>query len=187
MKDNITLHELSAIGFNNYSLSSNGILYYNIPSPKEIKKDKRNRFSIINNNGLKVRITLKTLYRLSFNKEFCFDSIKNIDNEQWKEILNTKGRYFISSYGRVKSLCGYSAIILKPSIKENGYLQVKINGKNRTIHKLVADAFCDNNFIDLKVQVHHKDTIRINNNFENLEILPIKEHCKRHAKGKQKQ
>ena len=81
MKDNITLHELSAIGFNNYSLSSNGILYYNIPSPKVIKKDKRNRFTIKNNNGLKVRITLKTLYRLSFNKEFCVDSIKNIDNE----------------------------------------------------------------------------------------------------------
>lgn len=81
MNDNITLQELSSIGFSNYSLTNNGILYYNFPSPKEINKDKNNRFMLINDKGEKKRISLKKLYRILFQKEYCRDDIINLYNE----------------------------------------------------------------------------------------------------------
>ena len=50
-----------------------------------------------------------------------------VKKEEWKEIPNTGGRYFVSNCGRIKSYCGYTAIILKPYKHRNGYLEVKIN------------------------------------------------------------
>ena len=184
MHNNITFKELSSIGFSNYSLTIDGTLYYNFPSPIVIKQDKSNRFTMTSDAGERKRISLKRLYRLSFQKEYCIDSIINLCNEQWKEIPNANGQYFISNCGRVKSYCGYNAIILLPYRKYNGYLEVKIHGKKMMIHQLVANAFCENLYTDQAVQVHHKDYNRENNNADNLEILSIKEHHKRHPKGK---
>jgi uncharacterized protein (UPF0248 family) len=62
-------------------------------------------------------------------------------------IPNTKGKYFISNCGRVKSYCGYNAIVLNTYQKQNGYLIVKINGRNISVHRLVAFAFCENKYI----------------------------------------
>lgn len=81
MNDNITLQKLSSIGFSNYSLTNSGILYYNSPSPKEINKDKNNRFMLVNDKGEKKRISLKKLYRILFQKEYCRDDIINLYNE----------------------------------------------------------------------------------------------------------
>lgn len=186
MQNNIILNNLSSIGFPNYSLSSAGTLYNNFSSPTEVRQYRNNVYIIKNSAGKRVKVSIKTLYRLSFNKEFCKDSIVNLYNEQWKEIPNTDGKYFISNCGRVKSYCGYNAIILTPYTKYNGYLEVKICGRKQMIHKLVADAFCQNNYADQKVQVHHIDSNRQNNNADNLEILSIKEHHQRHTKGKSK-
>lgn len=63
------------------------------------------------------RITLKKLYRKVYNKEFCIDEIENLSGEEWKPIENTDNKYFISNYGRVKSYCGYNAIVLKPYLQ----------------------------------------------------------------------
>jgi hypothetical protein len=49
-------------------------------------------------------------------------------------IENTKEKYFVSNYGRVKSKCGIAAKILKPYLQKSGYLEVKIQGKNNKIH-----------------------------------------------------
>lgn len=184
MNEQKILQNLSTIGYSKYSLSSDGTLYYNFPSPIVIKKDKSNRFTMTNDAGIKKRVSLKKLYRLSFNKEYCIDNIITIKNEQWKEIPKADGKYYVSNCGRVKSYCGYNAIILLPYRKYNGYLEVKINGKKMMIHQLVATAFCENLYTDQAVQIHHKDSNRQNNNADNLEILSIKEHHKRHPKGK---
>ena len=40
------------------------------------------------------------------------DDLQNYPKEEWKEIQNTDGKYYVSNCGRVKSLCGYSAIVL---------------------------------------------------------------------------
>lgn len=49
--------------------------------------------------------------------EFCIDEIENLSGEEWKPIENTDNKYFISNYGRVKSYCGYNAIVLKPYLQ----------------------------------------------------------------------
>lgn len=109
--NNTTLN-LSAIGYSKYNLSIDGRLYKTAPAPKEIIKDNINRFYIISDDGKEKRITLKDIYRQAFNKEFCIDNITDLPKEEWKEIENTDGKYYISNCGRVKSLCGYAAKVL---------------------------------------------------------------------------
>lgn len=174
---------LSSFGFNNYSLSIKGELFKE-PARKEIKADKLNRLYLVDNSGREHRTTLKKLYKKVFNKEFCVDCIQNLSGEEWKEIENTKGKYFVSNYGRIKSYCGYKAIILKPYINEKGYLIVKINSKNIKIHQIVAFAFCENKYkgTETKIEIHHKNTNRQDNKAENLQIVSVKEHHKIHSK-----
>ena len=181
MENNITFKDLSSIGFSKYVLSTDGKLYKKA-APKEIKKDILNRLYMLSDSGAEHRISLKKLYRMAYNKEFSIDNIQNLQNEEWKPIENTNEKYFISNCGRVKTLCGYTAKILQPYEKEKGYLTVKINNKNVLIHRLVAFAFCENNYKNVKIEIHHKDGNRQNNRADNLEILSIAEHHKKHLK-----
>lgn len=90
------------------------------------------------------------------------DLIDPIENEIWKEINNTDGKYYISNYGRVISLCGKPKLL--KAYTRNGYEAVKINNKNFPIHRLVAEHFIDNNIVNNKeVLVHHKDHNKTNN------------------------
>jgi hypothetical protein len=41
-----------------------------------------------------------------------------LPGEEWKMIRGTKGKYFISNRGRVKSYADYNAKILKPYTKK---------------------------------------------------------------------
>ena len=185
MLNNIT-KSLSCIGCSNYELTIDGKLYKNFPSRILVKKDEMNRYFIIDDCGKSVRYTQKYLYRKLFNTEFCIDNTITLQGEEWKQIENTNGRYYISNCGRVKSLCGYTAKILQPYKNTNGYLTVKIQDKNKMIHQLVALYFCENKFEDQKIQIHHIDTNRQNNYYKNLQILSIAEHKKIHSK-KEKQ
>lgn len=171
---------LSNIGFSKYILTVDGRLFRTTPKARELKKDQHNRFYLISDCGKPQRISLKDLYRQVYNKEYCIDNTTDLINEEWQEIQGTNGKYYISNYGRVKSLCKYNAIILQPYKKHNGYLIVKINGKNTMIHRLVAFAFCQNNFTGQKVEIHHKDSNRSNNKADNLMILSVAEHHKLH-------
>lgn len=182
MENNII--NLSSIGFDNYYLTESGRLYKAAPTEKEIKADKLNRFYLIDNCGNEKRITKRKLYNQVFNKQLCIDEIETLQGEEWKEIENTQGKYFVSNLGRVKSYCGNKAIILKPYKKYNGYVEVKINNKNVMVHKLVAFAFCENRYknTDIKAETHHKNKNRADNRAENLVILSIAEHHKEHNK-----
>lgn len=169
-------------GFDNYYISENGKITKGSPNGKEIKTDSLHRVYLTDRKGNTKRATLKKLYKQNFEKEFCIDTIENLTGELWKEIPNTSGKYFVSNQGRIKSYCGYSAIILKAEETEKGYLSVKVNSKNERVHRLVAFAFCQydktKKFEDL--QVHHIDQNKKNNRAENLLILSPKEHNKIH-------
>ena len=189
MNNNITKN-LSFIGYSNYYITESGKVYKLKPKEKELKIDKLNRFYMINDNGKENRISLKTIYRQAFNKEYCIDNIEDLPGEVWKPIENTDNKYYISNCGRVKSYCSYYAkILLFFTSQKNNYYQVKIDNKNKKVHRLVAFAFCDNKYQSNKdLQIHHKDNNKHNNNANNLEILTIEEHKKRHyKKGKEKQ
>lgn len=97
--------------------------------------------------------------------------------ELWKEIAGTDGCYYVSTMGRVYSASRRvqfgrrerytEPTLLAPRPKKNGYLQVQIFGKNRHIHRLVADAFIPNP-LNLPI-INHKDENKANNCVENLE------------------
>lgn len=178
---------LSIKGFENYYLTPDGRLFKTAPTEQEIKKNSRNKFVLISENGNKKVISLKRLYRKVFEKEFCIDNIEDLKDEEWKPIADTKGKYFISNCGRIKSYCGYNAILLKPYFNSNGYLQVKINYKNVKIHQIVAFSFCQNDFKGMKTEVHHINKNRIDNKADNLIILSVEEHHKIHNKKDKKE
>lgn len=102
--------------------------------------------------------------------------------EYWRPVVGYEGLYEGSNLGRVKSLdrwvkCPngtvrfYKGKILKPRTNGRGYLQVTLskNGKikNFLVHRLVAEAFLQNN--DNLPCVNHKDENPQNNNVNNLE------------------
>ena len=132
-------------------------------------------------------INIKPLYRLCFNKNFCIDKIQDLPGEEWKEIRNTDGMYYISNCGRVKSLKGYNAIILKPKKSVQKYERVDITIKGiqqtRTIHSLVAEHFLDRpetmNFI-----IHHINEDTKDNNVKNLVYMDRADHTILHNKKK---
>ena len=113
----------------------------------------------------------------------------NIEQEEWR-IIEQFPRYAVSSFGRVKSSIGKEEIILKPNVIQ-GYEYVKLyrkDGNNMSdlklarIHRLVAQAFCDN--FNTDKEVHHKDLNTRNNKKENLICLTQEEHIKLHKELK---
>jgi hypothetical protein len=112
-----------------------------------------------------------------------------IEHEEWRDVVGYEGIYMVSSNGIVKSLdhnvkmkdnrCRVQiGRILKLQISKKGYHQVCLrkNGisYNTGVHRLVANAFISNP--DSKDQVNHKNGIKLDNNFLNLEWVSNKEN-----------
>lgn len=105
------------------------------------------------------------------------------EDEVWREIdflpeAQTDGRYFISNYGSVISLCRNTPIILQPFLcgsPGSEYYYVSIGGKDYRLHRLVAQAFVSNP--EGKPLVHHKDHNKLNNHYSNLEWATYQENA----------
>lgn len=143
-----------------------------------IQPDTRGCVSLKNAENKWIRKSIKTIYREAYGKEFCYDNIPNLPNEEWEEIPNAQGKYFISTEGRIKSYCGLNAIIRKPEDNGKGYLRVDLFGKYKLIHLLMAETFLPK--LDYKVEIHHIDTNPYNNKLENLIQLTPAQHQKIH-------
>lgn len=117
-------------------------------------------------------------YFASMEEERIFD----MSHEEWRDVVGYDGYYKVSNYGRVKVLPhivnrGFCMVtcqekILKPRIKNNKYLFVRLsNGSKRTskekyVHRLVAQAFLPNP--EKKSEIDHIDGDKINNIVTNL-------------------
>ena len=113
--------------------------------------------------------------------------IKNIKNEEWKELKMPKGalrfRYAVSNLGRVASFDGkiQEGKVLKGTTI-GGYptLNIKPFGENKTyyIHKLVAEQFLKRSSSKQKYVIH-KDHDKLNNVAKNLKWA-VKEEMQQH-------
>ena len=165
-----------------YYLTEDGRVY-NTETKQYTKADKGNRFTLRTEEGGRKKVALKTLYNMVYNKPYCKDNIKPLEGEEWKEIDNTKGMYYVSNKGRIKSYKGYEAKLLKQTKTKNGYYRLDIvqDGErvSRLVHRLVASSFLPTPK-DIDMELHHKDCNKGNNESENLEWLTMAEHRKKH-------
>ena len=84
--------------------------------------------------------------------------------EEWREIVGSKGQYFVSNQGRVKNKKG---LIMKQRINNWGYPCVTLSGyiakHDAKVHRLVADAFLGGGG-----RVYHLNRNKQDNRVENL-------------------
>lgn len=127
-----------------------------------------------------IKINSLQTRKLSLLLSFVWN--ESLDNELWNEIADMDGRYFISSEGRVLSLCLDGYKLMQPFICGDGYCYVDLRKGGKDIkcrvHRLVAEAFIKNP--DNKPIVHHKDTDRKNNKAFNLQWMTEAEHASAH-------
>ena len=110
-----------------------------------------------------------------------YTEIKNFENEEWRPVAGYDGRYYVSNYGRVKSLLTMGncrkvgeehAHMLKPKMSNRGYLRVSLRANGKTmdfsVHRLVAAAFIGE--LPAGMVVNHIDGCKTNNNLSNLEV-----------------
>lgn len=97
--------------------------------------------------------------------------VESLPNEEWREIPDTNGEYFVSNIGRVKSMKWGKEILIKASLSTKGYWQVCITfsygRKTKRVHRLVAQSFIPNPYN--YSEINHRDEIKTNNCVENLE------------------
>jgi len=110
---------------------------------------------------------------------------QNFKFERWRDVVGFEGYYRISDYGRLKSLPrllwnGYGYFkskerIRKPRVGTDGYyalpLIVDKEISEKRVNGLVAEAYCRHVPNGYKNLVNHKDGIRLNNYYKNLESV----------------
>lgn len=120
-----------------------------------------------------------------YSWDYVIDEIIDLPDEEWRDIPRYKGSYQASNKGRIKSLDRdtirsdgvkqhtSSQLMSDAGRDKDGYVVVTLrDGQKCTrerVHRLIAEAFIDNDKPDIKTDVNHKDENKENNNVENLE------------------
>lgn len=74
--------------------------------------------------------------------------MEKLFNEIWRPVKGYEGLYEVSDLGNVRSLDRYieteKGKMRKSFISNKGYRILALDGKKYSVHRLVADAFCEN-------------------------------------------
>ena len=82
----------------------------------------------------------------------------------------TDGRKFSGEFKVIKK----TKKKLTQIVNNRGYYSVRVNGKTKMVHRLVAEAFIEN--VHNKPFVNHKDGNKLNNDYSNLEWVTNQEN-----------
>ena len=182
---------LAQLGYkDDYIITEQGLII-DRANYSSVEKSKNGAYLLKKNDGKSVYRALKPLYREAFDREYAEDTIEDLPGEEWKPI-DEKGRYYISSLGRVKSYKRQQAYILKPYKNQNGYYRVDIMLEKRhtyLVHQLVASAFLFNDDPQNKDTIDHIDGDKGNNTKNNLRYMSradnVRAYHKKQKKGSQ--
>ena len=105
------------------------------------------------------------------------------EEEKWV-VCKDYPAYEVSNYGQVRNIKSQKILSGKLMVS-GGYYQVHLrsgvqskNGKYITIHRLVAQAFCENDNPEKKYMVDHIDRNKTNNYYKNLRWVTPSENKK---------
>lgn len=186
---NTICYPLAQLGYKDgYFITDQGLIYLE-QSQSQLAKSKSKGYRLKLKDGRIVYRAVKPLYRLAFGREYAEDTIEDLPGEKWLPI-DEKGRYYVSSLGRVKSYKGVKAKILKPYYNQRGYQRVDIILETRhtyLVHQLVAQAFLVNDDPQNKDTIDHIDGNKNNNSATNLRYLSRADNVRAYQELKKKE
>ncbi len=113
---------------------------------------------------------------------FIYDN--SLPEEKFLPVLHFEGRFWISNFGRIISHDHRKRTVkfLKTHLDSLGYFSTQLRMKpyNRKVrvHQLVGEHFCEMvNIENVRMTWNHKDGIKTNNHYTNLEYITAKENC----------
>lgn len=98
----------------------------------------------------------------------------------WR-VLKENREIRVNDEGLVQQLIGGQVWVDVPQQTNNRgypYVRIRLDGYRRSVatHRLMMFAFCKQDWKSLKLQVHHIDGNKSNNNLNNLQFLTQKQH-----------
>jgi hypothetical protein len=108
---------------------------------------------------------------------------QTFENEEWKEINGSDRLYFVSNYGRIKSMTRDKVngrIMKAAQVKGFQTINIKLFGKQKTylVHKIVAEAFIKKEKSEDTYVIHLDFNVQ-NNHISNLEWVTRRESYER--------
>ena len=112
--------------------------------------------------------------------------IPDLEGELWKPIQGYNNKYWISSYGRIKSYKYRKPFLKRISVNDKGYYRVELwkDGKRsvQSVARLVGQAFIPNDDPLNKTTIDHINGDKSLNTIENLQWLSLSDNIREYYK-----